>query len=251
MTKVKICGITTVDDALMAVEAGADAVGLVFYDKSLRFVNVEQAASIVAALPPFVQVVGLFVNAPLAVCEQRDTKGLYKKARAGEIKQFTGISSAYEMPDNPEVILHTDRETSAESVAKVVGLTICLVACLCAGVAAHYLPDAEISRSYDASSWFLVLNHLSNSYISWRSDHIISPLLSHFDGRLLTTGAEAWDEGQASVALPVDWLAVVGRLRLLGAPLLECGYGRQLAGLTRWADRDLLVSSLQRPPQRD
>jgi malonyl CoA-acyl carrier protein transacylase len=77
------------------------------------------------------------------------------------------------------------------------------------------------------------------------------PLISHFDGRLLTTGAEAWDDGQASVALPVDWLAVVRRLRLLGAPRLECGHGRQLAGLTRWADRDLLVSSLQRPPQRD
>jgi [acyl-carrier-protein] S-malonyltransferase len=77
------------------------------------------------------------------------------------------------------------------------------------------------------------------------------PLVSHFDGRLLRTSAEAWDEGLASVALPVDWLAVVGRLRLLGAPLAECGHGRQLAGLTRWADRDLLVSSLQRPPQRD
>ncbi|HEX7552315.1 MAG TPA: ACP S-malonyltransferase [Geothrix sp.] len=77
------------------------------------------------------------------------------------------------------------------------------------------------------------------------------PLVSHFDGRLLRTSAEAWDEGLASVALPVDWLAVVGRLRLLGAPLAECGHGRQLTGLTRWADRDLLVSSLQRPPQRD
>ncbi|HEY3400338.1 MAG TPA: ACP S-malonyltransferase [Geothrix sp.] len=74
------------------------------------------------------------------------------------------------------------------------------------------------------------------------------PLISHFDGRLLTTGGAAWDEGIASVALPVDWLAVVGRLKALGAPLAECGHGRQLAGLTRWAERDLLVASLQRPP---
>lgn len=74
------------------------------------------------------------------------------------------------------------------------------------------------------------------------------PLVSHFDGRMLTTGAAAWDEGLASVALPVDWLAVVARLRTLGAPLLECGHGSQLAGLTRWADRTLLVESLQRPP---
>lgn len=76
------------------------------------------------------------------------------------------------------------------------------------------------------------------------------PLLSHFDGRLLESGAEAWDEGLASVALPVDWLAVVGRLRILGAPLAECGQGSQLAGLTRWADRSLQVSSLQQQPPK-
>jgi [acyl-carrier-protein] S-malonyltransferase len=74
------------------------------------------------------------------------------------------------------------------------------------------------------------------------------PLISHFDGRLLTAGTAAWDEGIASVALPVDWLAVVARLRALGAPLAECGHGRQLAGLTRWADRGLTVASLQVPP---
>jgi [acyl-carrier-protein] S-malonyltransferase len=74
------------------------------------------------------------------------------------------------------------------------------------------------------------------------------PLISHFDGRLLATGPEAWDEGLASVALPVDWLAVVAQLRTLGAPLAECGHGNQLLGLTRWAERNLQVTSLQRPP---
>lgn len=75
------------------------------------------------------------------------------------------------------------------------------------------------------------------------------PLISHFDGRLLTTGTAAWDEGLASVVLPVDWLAVVGRLKALGAPLAECGHGSQLTGLTRWADRALAVTSLQASPQ--
>ena len=75
------------------------------------------------------------------------------------------------------------------------------------------------------------------------------PLLSHFDGRRLSTGAEAWDDGLASVALPVDWLAVVAQLQLLAAPLAECGHGNQLTGLTRWADRSLSVVSLQGPPQ--
>lgn len=74
------------------------------------------------------------------------------------------------------------------------------------------------------------------------------PLLSHFDGRLLTTGGSAWDEGLASVGLPVDWPAVVRSLGALGAPLAECGWGSQLAGLTRWADRSLRVTSLQDPP---
>jgi adenylylsulfate kinase len=63
--------------------------------------------------------VEIFVNAPLAVCEGRDVKGLYKKARAGEIKQFTGIDDPYEPPTNPEVECRTDQETLEESVQKV------------------------------------------------------------------------------------------------------------------------------------
>lgn len=62
-TRVKICGITRPQDALLAVEQGADAIGLVFYPPSPRDVSLERAAEIAAVLPPFVTTVGLFVNA--------------------------------------------------------------------------------------------------------------------------------------------------------------------------------------------
>ncbi len=61
--RTKICGITQVEDALIAAQAGVDALGLVFYAKSPRAVTVTQAQKIIAALPPFVSTVGLFVNA--------------------------------------------------------------------------------------------------------------------------------------------------------------------------------------------
>src|SRR5579859_1244017 len=62
--------------------------------------------------------VEVFVNAPLEVCEQRDPKGLYKKARTGQIANFTGISAPYEPPDKPEIIVHTDKQSPPECVAQ-------------------------------------------------------------------------------------------------------------------------------------
>lgn len=68
-------------------------------------------------LPKFVEV---FVKAPLEICEKRDVKGMYKLAREGKIKNFTGVDDPYEEPENPEVICETDKETPEESAQKII-----------------------------------------------------------------------------------------------------------------------------------
>lgn len=74
-----------------------------------------QARSI--AGPEFVEI---YVKCNLEACEKRDAKGLYKKARAGEIPEFTGISAPYEEPESPELVVETDEESLEESARKVI-----------------------------------------------------------------------------------------------------------------------------------
>ena len=76
----------------------------------------------VRSLVPHGDFLEIYCHCPLEVCEQRDVKGLYKRARAGEIKDFTGISSPYEEPDDPELVVETGVLTMEESVTKVMQL---------------------------------------------------------------------------------------------------------------------------------
>ncbi|MBU3928026.1 MAG: adenylyl-sulfate kinase [Bacteroidetes bacterium] len=69
----------------------------------------------------------VYVNASLAVCEKRDTKGLYQKARAGEIRNFTGIGAPFEPPEHPDIELKTDAPTIAESVAQGLEMILPLI----------------------------------------------------------------------------------------------------------------------------
>jgi len=66
----------------------------------------------------------VFVDTPLAICEQRDPKGLYKKARAGEIKHFTGIDDPYEAPDAPELILYAGEKNPEQLASEVIDYLI-------------------------------------------------------------------------------------------------------------------------------
>jgi bifunctional enzyme CysN/CysC len=77
----------------------------------------EEAASLHAAVDlPFVEV---FVDTPLALCEQRDPKGLYARARAGSLAGMTGIDAPYEPPANPDLVLHSGQESIEDAVGKV------------------------------------------------------------------------------------------------------------------------------------
>jgi bifunctional enzyme CysN/CysC len=71
------------------------------------------------ALEGNAEFIEVFVDAPLEVCEARDPKNLYKKARAGQIREFTGIDAPYEVPADPEIVVHTDRQNVDESVATI------------------------------------------------------------------------------------------------------------------------------------
>lgn len=64
--------------------------------------------------------VEVFIDAPLEVCEKRDPKGLYKKARRGEIKQFTGIDSEYQVPTNPEIVINTAKMNPKDAVEAII-----------------------------------------------------------------------------------------------------------------------------------
>ncbi|WP_368490900.1 adenylyl-sulfate kinase [Clostridium sp. BJN0013] len=71
--------------------------------------------------------VEVYVDCPLEVCESRDPKGIYKKARNGKIKDFTGVDSPYEVPDNPEIVVSTNLDTVQQCVNKILDFLSCKV----------------------------------------------------------------------------------------------------------------------------
>jgi bifunctional enzyme CysN/CysC len=96
----------------------ADA-GTVVITSFISPYRADRARARAIALQAGAEFVEIFVDAPLAVCEQRDPKGLYQKARAGKLKGFTGIDAPYEPPEDPEIAVRTDKQTAAECIQEI------------------------------------------------------------------------------------------------------------------------------------
>jgi bifunctional enzyme CysN/CysC len=96
----------------------ADA-GTVVITSFISPYRADRARARAIALQAGAEFVEVFVDAPLAVCERRDPKGLYRKARAGKLKGFTGIDAPYERPEDPEIVVRTDEQTPGECIAQV------------------------------------------------------------------------------------------------------------------------------------
>jgi bifunctional enzyme CysN/CysC len=101
----------------------ADA-GLVVITSLISPYRLDRSRARDVILSDEIEFIEVHVAAPLQVCERRDPKSLYKRARSGEIKDFTGIDAPYEEPENPEITIHTDRESVKESVGRLLDFLI-------------------------------------------------------------------------------------------------------------------------------
>jgi bifunctional enzyme CysN/CysC len=101
----------------------ADA-GLVVITSFISPYRLDRSRARKTILSAEVEFIEVYVAAPLQVCERRDPKNLYKRARSGEIKDFTGVDAPYEEPENPEITIHTDRESVKESVGRLLDFLI-------------------------------------------------------------------------------------------------------------------------------
>ncbi|MCD9572158.1 phosphoribosylanthranilate isomerase [Pseudomonas protegens] len=150
----KICGITRIEDALAAVAAGGDAIGLVFYAKSPRAVNVQQARAIIAALPPFVTSVGLFVNA--SRCEL----GEILDAVPLDLLQFHGDESAADCEGYHRPYIKALRVKAGDDIAAA-----CLAYPRASGILLDTYVEGVPGGTGEAFDWSLVPQGLSKPII--------------------------------------------------------------------------------------
>lgn len=117
-----------------------------------RLLSRNGAVAIAAAISPFSAIrdevraaheaafLEIYVDTPLELCIQRDVKGMYKKAIAGEMKNFTGISDPYEPPENPEIVIRTAKENAEQSAQQILS-TLERLGLVAPGVSPSYTPE--------------------------------------------------------------------------------------------------------------
>ena len=150
----KICGITRIEDALAAVEAGADAIGFVFYAKSPRAVTFQQARDIIKALPPFVTTVGLFVNA--SRCEL----GELLDAVPLDLLQFHGDETVAECEGWHRPYIKALRVKAGDDIAAAVDAYPSA-----SGVLLDTYVEGVPGGTGEAFDWSLIPQHLSKPLI--------------------------------------------------------------------------------------
>ena len=150
----KICGITRIEDALAAVEAGADAIGFVFYAKSPRAVTFQQARAIIKALPPFVTTVGLFVNA--SRCEL----GEILDAVPLDLLQFHGDETAADCEGWHRPYIKALRVKAGDDIAAA-----CDAYASASGILLDTYVEGIPGGTGEAFDWSLVPAHLSKPII--------------------------------------------------------------------------------------
>lgn len=150
----KICGITCIEDALAAVDAGADAIGFVFYSRSPRAVTIEQAQAIIAQLPPFVSTVGLFVN------EDRESLKALLEAVPLDLIQFHGDETPEQCEGYLRPWIKALRVQAGDDIA---------ASCDLYHKASGILLDTYVAGvpggTGEAFDWALIPNHLSKPII--------------------------------------------------------------------------------------
>jgi len=172
----------SVDDRLENVRRVAQVAKLLAKTQNIVLVALvtplENIRSLVRAIVP--SVIEVFVDAPLAICEERDPKGLYRKAREGALLDMTGLDSPFERPASPNIVCHTDRESIEESAAKVIEALV--------GEVAAKEPSQRISKPTIAVDFDGVIAN----YSGWKGGDVLGSPRSDVVAAMRILRTEGW-----------------------------------------------------------
>jgi len=163
-TRVKICGITRIDDALTSVDHGADTVGFVFHEKSPRYIDPERAHRIIEQLPPFIQTIGVFADEPVdEVVQAYEESGVDAVQILNADRVFPGITSASIIP-----VVRVGGEHGGREIASIPNKKVVLLDTFVPGEkgGTGKTFDWEIARAYARNRNIIVAGGLTPENVS-------------------------------------------------------------------------------------